>query len=290
MRPSQEGEAIPERTRRAASWWLLLLLFVGIGPLLFATTHLHRRSLLSDAYRIRNALGSLSNPGSVRLLTELAGQLRGEQLRATLQGLHDEAERTGRLGSTCRLDPAVRGSLDRSSRFLISANLHNSASILPHWATQLAAALGALPPENVFVSIYESGSSDDTGRWLDQLRLRLALLRIRYRITTGGNITRDEGEPRIAYLAKLRNEALAPMLGAEPEFEADYVVFLNDALFWWAGWLAAAPAAGEGLLPPGSLDMVPRRRSHAHALTRTARPHMHAPAPCPPALAARTTC
>jgi alpha-1,3-mannosyltransferase len=221
-----ESGASPRRP--SAPWWLLLLLFVSVGPLLFAATH-HRRPAADP--RIAHALDTLHEEPSVALLTELAGQLRAEQRRAALAALAALAERTGRLGRTCRDDPDVRSGLDRGSRFLISANLHNSADILPHWVTQLTAALRALPPENVFVSIYESGSGDGTGGWLRQLALRLALLGVRSRITVGGNVTRQEGEQRIAYLAKLRNEALAPMLGAQPEFQPDYVVFLNDVHF-----------------------------------------------------------
>jgi hypothetical protein len=45
--------------------------------------------------------------------------------------------------------------------------------------TQLLTLLSTLPPENVFVSIYESGSTDSTPAWLTLLGGMLTMLEVR---------------------------------------------------------------------------------------------------------------
>ena len=58
----------------------------------------------------------------------------------------------------------------RGERILIAANLHNSESLMPHYTLQLLALLAVRPPAATFLSIYESGSSDDTGGTLNPNR------------------------------------------------------------------------------------------------------------------------
>lgn len=49
-------------------------------------------------------------------------------------------------------------------RVLIVSNLKDNAALLPHYMLQLLLAVGSLPEKSVFISIYESGSSDASGR------------------------------------------------------------------------------------------------------------------------------
>ena len=51
----------------------------------------------------------------------------------------------------------------RGSKVLVAANLRSNAALMPHYTLQLAALLAALPRGAAFLSIYESGSTDDTG-------------------------------------------------------------------------------------------------------------------------------
>ena len=51
----------------------------------------------------------------------------------------------------------------RGSKVLVAANLHYSGALMPHYALQLLALLVALPRGDALLSIYESGSTDDTG-------------------------------------------------------------------------------------------------------------------------------
>jgi len=53
--------------------------------------------------------------------------------------------------------------LCRGSKVLVAANLHDSAALMPHYTLQLLALLAALPRGSAFLSVYESGSTDDTG-------------------------------------------------------------------------------------------------------------------------------
>ena len=53
--------------------------------------------------------------------------------------------------------------LCRGSKVLVAANLHNSGALMPHYTLQLLALLAALPRGTAFLSVYESGSTDDTG-------------------------------------------------------------------------------------------------------------------------------
>ena len=53
--------------------------------------------------------------------------------------------------------------LCRGSKVLVAANLHDSGALMPHYTLQLLALLAALPRGSAFLSVYESGSTDDTG-------------------------------------------------------------------------------------------------------------------------------
>ena len=41
--------------------------------------------------------------------------------------------------------------------------MHNNEEVLPHFILQLIHLFAVLPPETAFLSIYESGSTDNTG-------------------------------------------------------------------------------------------------------------------------------
>ena len=107
-----------------------------------------------------------------------------------------------------------------------------------------------LGPENVFVSIYESGSYDDTKDALRELNDALAELDVRRTIafsdvshadeitkqpTDHGWIKTPAGQTelrRIPFLSKLRNEVLKPLEKlAEQGEHFDTILFLNDVVF-----------------------------------------------------------
>ena len=156
-------------------WWCLVLSCFSIGPLLFLATswHVGRSPLLEPS--IQAALGSLHEQGSLEQLIAAADRLRSSSTAAVevLAKLHQHAQQTGQLTAVAcpGSDPSVHQHLDRSSRLMVCADLHNSGAIMPNLVAQLTEAVSALPPANVFVSIYESGSTDATALWLQHLRL-----------------------------------------------------------------------------------------------------------------------
>ncbi|KAF2091803.1 glycosyltransferase family 69 protein [Saccharata proteae CBS 121410] len=130
--------------------------------------------------------------------------------------------------------------------FISSVHLHDEPLLRQHWNAALIALTQALGPANVYVSIYESNSLDDTKGALKELDAALGEGRVR-RTVELDHVTRqanlDEAlredkkagfnEPRrIPYLARLRNRTLRPMTELEKAGEKfDKVLFLNDVVF-----------------------------------------------------------
>jgi hypothetical protein len=143
-----------------------------------------------------------------------------------------------------------------TKRIYIASQHWNTARVLrAHWNPALLSLVQDLGPENVFVSIYESGSYDDTKDALRELDARLEQLHISRNITLDETSHKDEvtrqpsdngwlripkgqiGEGqmalrRIPYLAKLRNRVLEPLqvLAAKGR-HFDTILFLNDVVF-----------------------------------------------------------
>lgn len=132
------------------------------------------------------------------------------------------------------------------------AGMHfNSGVVLrAHWIAALIHLVETLGPNNVFVSIYESGSWDDTKdllRYLDhQLEVKGVPRHIevdeetheqviKKAIDAGQFIPDPNGEPavrRIPYLAKMRNKTLKDLVELnEKDIHFDKVLFLNDVVF-----------------------------------------------------------
>ncbi|BDA43762.1 Alpha-1,3-mannosyltransferase CMT1 [Coccomyxa sp. Obi] len=166
---------------------------------------------------------------------------------------------------TLHLGALGKGENGGTERYLIAANMHNNEEVLPHFIIQLVHLFAVLPPETAFLSIYESGSTDSTGAWLEVLRNLLAAMQIPHRIVIGGSLTRAKDQDRIEFLAQARNRALEPLwlngslptstslllphdpevtdrklsawglpsgkARAKPMWPAERVVFLNDVFF-----------------------------------------------------------
>ena len=65
----------------------------------------------------------------------------------------------------CVPDPSLlfNTSLE-GNKLLLAANMHNNEDLLPHFTLQLLEFLSSVPDGSVFVSIYESDSTDSTGK------------------------------------------------------------------------------------------------------------------------------
>lgn len=138
-----------------------------------------------------------------------------------------------------------------TKRIYIAAQHWNNARLLrERWNDALIALVKELGIDNVYVTIYESGSYDDTKGALRELDLALGQLQVERKITLSEVSHKDEitkqpaehgwiktpsGETalrRIPFLAKLRNQILHTLETVTSQGQHfDTVLFLNDVLF-----------------------------------------------------------
>ncbi|KAF2403609.1 putative polysaccharide export protein, partial [Trichodelitschia bisporula] len=136
-------------------------------------------------------------------------------------------------------------------RIYIASQLWNSAHLMhTAWNAELLALIRDLGVENVYLTILESGSYDDTKEVLTALDADLETLGVRRTVTMEdeshadliaqppgdeGWVTARDGTPhmrRIPFLAKLRNRTLEPLRALWEEGERfDLVLFLGDVVF-----------------------------------------------------------
>ncbi|KAF5371766.1 hypothetical protein D9758_003584 [Tetrapyrgos nigripes] len=116
-------------------------------------------------------------------------------------------------------------------KYFFAINLYNSFDIIPDLFSTLFRVSSILGYPNVFVSIYENGSTDQTKALL---RIYDALTRavgLRVTIRTSSR-TRGAFNHRIEYLAEVRNAAFVPLHELR-ETQGEYfdtIVFMNDIL------------------------------------------------------------
>jgi alpha-1,3-mannosyltransferase len=85
-----------------------------------------------------------------------------------------------------------------------------------------------LGSDNVYVSIYESDSTDATGHYLEEFKQLLTHRDIDHSIVNGGK-SDPSAAHRIQHLANVRNHALEPLTRLKQQF--DKIIFMNDVLF-----------------------------------------------------------
>ncbi|KAF8893098.1 capsular associated protein [Infundibulicybe gibba] len=116
-------------------------------------------------------------------------------------------------------------------KYFFGINLYNSFDIIPDLFATLFRVAAVLGYHNVFVSIYENGSTDQTKALL---RIFDALTRsVGMRITIRTSMrTRGAFNHRIEYLAEVRNAAFVPLHELrDTENEVfDTIIFMNDIL------------------------------------------------------------
>ncbi|KAJ5360302.1 Mannosyltransferase 1 CMT1 [Penicillium concentricum] len=134
--------------------------------------------------------------------------------------------------------------------YIASINWNNELVLRSHWNKALTQLVLKLGPENVFISIYESGSYDNTKGALRELDWELERMRVPRNITLSPVTHEDElaapamGEGwirtpdgkkqlrRIPYLARIRNLSLLPLQDlARQGITFDKILFLNDVVF-----------------------------------------------------------
>lgn len=138
-----------------------------------------------------------------------------------------------------------------TKRIYIASQHWNTGRVLrERWNSALLELVKELGPENVFITIYESGSYDDTKDALRELDVQLGELNVERDITLSNVTHKDEiskqptghgwikipnGQTalrRIPFLANVRNNVLRPLRDRSSEgHHFDTILFLNDVVF-----------------------------------------------------------
>lgn len=116
-------------------------------------------------------------------------------------------------------------------KYFFAINLYNSFDVIPDLFATLFRVSAILGYQNVFVSIYENGSSDQTKSLLKVFDALSRTVGLRMTIRTSFR-TRGQFNHRIEYLAEVRNAAMTPIHELrDNEGEVfDTIVFMNDIL------------------------------------------------------------
>ncbi|GAB0136631.1 hypothetical protein EsDP_00004926 [Epichloe bromicola] len=149
-----------------------------------------------------------------------------------------------------RHETAASPSRRRQRIYIASMHFNNAEILKSHWNKAVLDLTEAFGPKNVFVSVFESGSWDDSKGVLRELDRELEKRGVPRRVEVSDVTHQDEldnpnkGEGwietprhkrelrRIPYLAKLRNKTIKDLLDLhEKGVEFDKVLFLNDVVF-----------------------------------------------------------
>ena len=116
-------------------------------------------------------------------------------------------------------------------KYFFAINLYNSFDVIPDLFATLFRAAAVLGFHNVFVSIYENGSSDQTKALLRIFDALARTVGLRVTISTSMR-TRGQFNHRIEYLAEVRNAAMVPLheLRDNNNEVFDSIIFMNDIL------------------------------------------------------------
>ncbi|KAF2758913.1 putative polysaccharide export protein [Pseudovirgaria hyperparasitica] len=138
-----------------------------------------------------------------------------------------------------------------SKVFLTSIHWNNEKVLREYWNNAVVNLTEAIGVDNVYISIYESGSWDDSKGALRDLETRLDDLGARHTIVMNATTHKDENRQkpgssgwikdssgkqrlrRIPYLSEQRNRALQPLydLAEETGEQFDLVIHMNDVVF-----------------------------------------------------------
>lgn len=116
-------------------------------------------------------------------------------------------------------------------KYFFAINLYNSFDVIPDLFSNMFKVSAILGYQNVFVSVYENGSTDQTKALLRIFDALCRSVGLRVVIRTSLR-TRGAFHHRIEYLAEVRNAALAPLqeLRASEGEVFDSIIFMNDVL------------------------------------------------------------
>eukprot|EP00878_Enallax_costatus_P013786 GHUV01014419.1.p1 GENE.GHUV01014419.1~~GHUV01014419.1.p1 ORF type:complete len:361 (+),score=125.73 GHUV01014419.1:111-1193(+) len=149
--------------------------------------------------------------------------------------------------------------------YLLAANFHNSAAVLPNFIVQTLRLALLLPPAHLAVSVYESGSSDTTRMWLTLLHYMLLPLKVPHNITTAGMLSPRLGLSRIELLARLRNALIEPWLEQQQQQSRLRVQQPEAAAAGRIGRVRRPAAAAAAAVCPGGSNLNHQTLTYAPA-------------------------
>ncbi|THH11304.1 hypothetical protein EW146_g8089 [Bondarzewia mesenterica] len=217
----------------------------------YKASHASRPSIslptLDQRYRVLELLTSLS-PHYTRECTRNANPLYAQQARERYAPLigHNPTQSSNWLMDLGLggLDPIPHPSQEEATyykhrrdlsggehKYFFAINLYNSFDVIPDLFATLFRVASVLGYHNVFVSIYENGSTDQTKALLRIFDALTRSVGMRVTIRTSQR-TRGAFNHRIEYLAEVRNAAFVPLhelRDAEGEY-FDTIIFMNDIL------------------------------------------------------------
>ncbi|KDQ56544.1 glycosyltransferase family 69 protein [Jaapia argillacea MUCL 33604] len=210
------------------------------GPTSPSSRHAIPLPSIEQRHRVLELLTTLS-PHYTKECTRHAQPLYANQAReryATLIG-HDRQSHSSwfsGLGfSPAQEDLSIRNiRRDLSGddhKYFFAINLYNSFDVIPDLFATLFRVAAVVGYQNVYVSIYENGSTDQTKALL---RIFDALTRsVGMRVTIRTSMrTRGAFNHRIEYLAEVRNAAFGPLYELRDANNEvfDSIIFMNDIL------------------------------------------------------------
>lgn len=185
--------------------------------------------------------------------------------------------------------------------FIASTHWNNEYILRNYWNKAVVDLVEHFGPNNVFVSVYESGSWDDSKGALRELQEDLERIGTRHKIVLDGTTHLDEIQKtpaatgwidtprgkkelrRIPYLAMLRNRSLEPLHSLREEgIEFDKILFLNDVVFTLEDVLSllhtrngdyAAVCSMDFSKPPRYYDTFALRDSEGHEAVMSTWPY-----------------
>ena len=172
----------------------------------------HKRSWSNSGTWLANLLG-----GGGRDAQQLA--------LGSPSGHGQNIKRSGR-GDMIRRDLAAA-----QHKYFFAINLYNSFDVIPDLFATFFRVAAVIGYHNVFVSIYENGSNDQTKALLRIFDALSRTVGLRVIIRTSMR-TRGQFNHRIEYLAEVRNAAMVPLheLRDNDNEVFDSIVFMNDIL------------------------------------------------------------
>ena len=134
-------------------------------------------------------------------------------------------------GGTGKMENIRRDLQSQQHKYFFAINLYNSFDVIPDIFATLFRTAAVLGYHNVYVSIYENGSNDQTKALLRIFDALSRTVGLRVIIRTSMR-TRGQFNHRIEYLAEVRNAAMVPLheLRDNENEVFDSIVFMNDIL------------------------------------------------------------